>query len=94
MIIVVYFTTNYMFYNLHLESLLNFCSLHFAIDFQLPFSLIPLLHATSSRRVMGDFKNSMLVSLQIVGHETVHCHVGMARVKFPVNICDPISLLG
>jgi natural resistance-associated macrophage protein len=31
----------------------------------LPFSLIPLLHATSSRKVMGEFKNSMVWSVVV-----------------------------
>ena len=28
---------------------------------QLPFSLLPLLHATTSEKIMGQFKNSMYV---------------------------------
>ena len=46
---------------------------------QLPFSLLPLLHATSSEKIMGQFKNSMYV------HHQYTFYVGIVNTYCSLN---------
>ncbi|CAI8031435.1 Natural resistance-associated macrophage protein 2 [Geodia barretti] len=66
----------------------------------LPFSLIPLLHATSSKTVMGDFKNSIpgaivvwiiAIVVVVVNVYFIISTVAISRKVVAAHVCKPRS---
>ncbi|GBG96924.1 Nramp family divalent metal transporter [Lactococcus termiticola] len=59
------------------------------LAFALPFSMLPLLMMTNSRRMMGDFKNKLLV--QVLGWLSVASLIGLNILGLPDQIEDFFS---